>query len=151
MVDVTWGVLAPKVAVTMLLWSHCGRWLFNLRDDKPGIWAPGHWSLCGGQVELGETCTEAAVREMQEELGLTIPATELVVIGVVQEPTKPSVLSLRTVPTKAGGIGRCVEGRRLDWLHIEAIEVGALAGSPIVSAHVQAVAVAYRKVRQWLL
>ena len=43
--------------------------LLQLRDDKPGIWFPNHWSLIGGHVELGEQPEEAAKREFREETG----------------------------------------------------------------------------------
>ncbi|MBT3338942.1 MAG: NUDIX domain-containing protein [Anaerolineae bacterium] len=44
--------------------------LLLLRDDKPDIPCPNHWSLVGGAVEEGETPEEAAHRELFEEIGL---------------------------------------------------------------------------------
>jgi ADP-ribose pyrophosphatase YjhB (NUDIX family) len=38
----------------------------------------GHWSLPGGLVELGESLTEAVVREVREETGLIVEPLELV-------------------------------------------------------------------------
>lgn len=46
-----------------------GRWLIQLRDDIPGIVAPGTWGLFGGHLEPGETAAEALRRELQEEIG----------------------------------------------------------------------------------
>jgi 8-oxo-dGTP diphosphatase len=37
----------------------------------------GEWSVPGGMLELGETVREAAVREAQEETGLTVHPEEL--------------------------------------------------------------------------
>lgn len=44
------------------------------------------WCLPGGGIEPGETCTEAAVREMKEETGLDVTITRLV--GVYSRPTE---------------------------------------------------------------
>ncbi|MFE0044207.1 NUDIX domain-containing protein [Streptomyces albireticuli] len=45
--------------------------LMHLRDDLPAIAWPAHWSLLGGGTDSGETQTEAIVRELDEEAGLT--------------------------------------------------------------------------------
>ncbi|MDB5283825.1 MAG: Radical domain protein [Bacteroidota bacterium] len=57
---------------TALLFDKEGRLLIYLRDDKPGISFPNHWDLFGGIIEEGETPEQALVREIQEELGITI-------------------------------------------------------------------------------
>ena len=54
-----------------------GRVLMQLRDDRPGIAAPGHWGLFGGGVEPGEDLVEAAVREFREETGVWLSEHEL--------------------------------------------------------------------------
>jgi 8-oxo-dGTP pyrophosphatase MutT (NUDIX family) len=46
-----------------------GRYLLQLRDEKPGIPLPGHWALFGGGIEPDETPAMALVRELHEELG----------------------------------------------------------------------------------
>lgn len=45
-----------------------GRYLMQLRDDKPDILLPDHWSLFGGTVDPGEDADAAIVRELIEEL-----------------------------------------------------------------------------------
>jgi 8-oxo-dGTP diphosphatase len=57
----------PEVAVAML--ERQGRWLIQLRDDTPGIVAPGTWGLFGGHLEPGETAAQALRRELLEEIG----------------------------------------------------------------------------------
>ena len=47
-----------------------GRYLMQLRDDKPGIFYPDHWGLFGGAVDPGEEPEEALRRELMEELRL---------------------------------------------------------------------------------
>lgn len=50
--------------------EHAGRWLFIRRAE--GVIAPGYWCFPGGGIEPGETQAEAIVREIREELGITI-------------------------------------------------------------------------------
>jgi len=50
-----------------------GRLLLQLRDDRPGVTAAGHWGLFGGAVEPGEDLRAALIRELAEEIGLTLP------------------------------------------------------------------------------
>jgi len=46
-----------------------------LRDDIPSIPWPGYWDLPGGGRENNETPAECALRELKEELGLTLDPT----------------------------------------------------------------------------
>ncbi len=61
----------PEIA-QVLLFDHDGRLLIYLRDDKPEIPFPNHWDLFGGHVEQGEAPEQALVREVKEELGITL-------------------------------------------------------------------------------
>ncbi len=65
------GRLMINVA-TALLFDSEGKLLIYLRDDKPDIPFPNCWDLFGGHVEEGETPEVALVREVQEELGISI-------------------------------------------------------------------------------
>lgn len=53
------------------------RYLLQLRDNIAGIFFPGCWGCFGGGMEPGETTVEALVRELKEELDLTVDAAEL--------------------------------------------------------------------------
>lgn len=61
-------------AVVAIIVLDDGRYLMQLRDDKPGIFYPDHWGLFGGAVEEGETTEEALRRELREELDLEVAA-----------------------------------------------------------------------------
>lgn len=53
--------------------------LLLFRDSDPGLTpVPTFWITPGGGVDPGETDLEAAVREVEEETGLVITASELV-------------------------------------------------------------------------
>jgi 8-oxo-dGTP diphosphatase len=56
----------------VLLFDRVGRLLIYLRDDKAEIPFPNHWDLFGGHLEAGETPEQALLREVREELGITL-------------------------------------------------------------------------------
>jgi 8-oxo-dGTP pyrophosphatase MutT (NUDIX family) len=47
----------------------------QLRDQKPGIWYPGHWGCFGGAVDRHETPQHALQRELREELEFEMGVT----------------------------------------------------------------------------
>ncbi|HSO10958.1 MAG TPA: NUDIX domain-containing protein [Anaerolineales bacterium] len=62
-------------AVAVIIENSQGEILMLLRDDKPDIACPSHWSLAGGKVEDGETPEVAAHRELLEEIGVDLDLT----------------------------------------------------------------------------
>ena len=69
------GVLPERVTWRgsgLLAHDAQGRMLMHLRDDLPGVAAPGLWSCFGGEVEPGETLEQAARREFFEETGVDV-------------------------------------------------------------------------------
>lgn len=62
-------VLSFRDAVAALIVLEDGRYLMQLRDDKPGIFYPNHWGLFGGAIEDGEDAETALRREVKEEIG----------------------------------------------------------------------------------
>ncbi|HWP27154.1 MAG TPA: NUDIX hydrolase [Xanthobacteraceae bacterium] len=64
------GALEPAHAAAALILMGSDRYLMQLRDQKPGIFYPGHWGLFGGAIEPGESPEAAVRRELKEELGL---------------------------------------------------------------------------------
>jgi 8-oxo-dGTP diphosphatase len=57
-------------AVAIIIENERSEILLLLRDDKPSISYPNHWTLVGGRVEEDETPEMAAHREMLEEIGV---------------------------------------------------------------------------------
>ena len=57
----------PKVVVGCFILNH-KKEILLVKSYK---W-PNHWVVMGGHIEWGEKITEAVVREVKEELGLTV-------------------------------------------------------------------------------
>lgn len=73
------GPLRPANAAVALIVDEKGRYLVQLRDDKPTIFFPDHWGCFGGALEPGETHEQALIRELEEELAVDIKGREAAV------------------------------------------------------------------------
>jgi 8-oxo-dGTP diphosphatase len=60
-----------KRTVSALLVNARGQLLLQLRDDKPSLRFPNHWTTFGGAVDAGEHPDDAMRRELREEIALT--------------------------------------------------------------------------------
>jgi ADP-ribose pyrophosphatase YjhB (NUDIX family) len=76
--------LAYKIAVLVFVENTQGEQLLLLRRKAPNL---GSWSPLGGKLEtgLGESPFECAVRETEEEAGLTLSPTELHLFAMIAE------------------------------------------------------------------
>jgi 8-oxo-dGTP diphosphatase len=88
--------LDPKVAVAVVLGDEGGVLLGRRRID-PGS---GRWSFPAGYVNRGEVLEDAAVREVEEELGVAVRLTGLV--GVYSEPGNAVILIVYAGEITAG-------------------------------------------------
>ena len=88
--------LDPKVPVAVVI-ARDNRVLLGRRCIDPGS---GRWSFPAGYVNRGEVLEQAAVREVGEELGVTVRLLGL--IGAYSEPDNPVVLIVYTGEIQAG-------------------------------------------------
>jgi 8-oxo-dGTP pyrophosphatase MutT (NUDIX family) len=75
------------VAVALAMLQRDGRWLMQLRDDIPGIVAPGCWGLFGGHLDPGETPEQAVRRELLEEINWQPHALQLAMVHHIPRRT----------------------------------------------------------------
>lgn len=75
-----------------LLFDTDGNFLFQRRDDKPGILHPGRIGMFGGHQESGESPLECVVREVHEELSHFVPPHRFSHLGTFKDD--------RTGPTR---------------------------------------------------
>jgi len=66
------GPLRPGNAAVALIVTRDNHYLMQLRDQKSGIFYPGHWGLFGGAIDPGESPEVTLRRELNEELGLAV-------------------------------------------------------------------------------
>jgi 8-oxo-dGTP pyrophosphatase MutT (NUDIX family) len=96
-----------------LLVTPRGRYLMQLRDDKPEILLPDHWALFGGSIDRGESAEAAMRRELDEELRFRArtvePFTELL-IDLPFTPPRRDRMSFFHVPIVADDVTSMVLG-----------------------------------------
>jgi 8-oxo-dGTP pyrophosphatase MutT (NUDIX family) len=85
------GRRAAAVAVTLVP-DVAGRTAFVITRRAAGLRRhAGQWALPGGRVDEGETVIETAIRELAEEVGLVVPASEA--LGFLDDyPTRSGYL-----------------------------------------------------------
>jgi len=82
------AALRPAAVALALVPDEEGRACFLITRRASGLRAHGgQWALPGGRLDAGETAEEAALRELHEELGLSLAETH--VIGLLDDyPTR---------------------------------------------------------------
>lgn len=98
------------------------------------IWA-GYWEFPGGKVEQGETAHDALVRELQEELGITVQTAYPWLTRVFTYPHATVRLAFFRVTAWAGEL-HSHEGQQFAWQHSGKTNVFPIlpANAPILRA-----------------
>jgi len=97
------GDRRPAAVATVLLPDEEGRAAFLLTRRAPGLRAHGgQWALPGGRIDPGESAPRAALRELAEEVGLTLDETA--VLGSLDDYSTRSGFVVTPVVAWAGPV-----------------------------------------------
>jgi 8-oxo-dGTP pyrophosphatase MutT (NUDIX family) len=120
--------IARWCAAALLITAE-GRYLMQLRDNKPSIILPDHWAFFGGTVDDGETAEEAIRRELVEELEFTAREvaffTELL-IELPFTPPRTDRMSFFAVPITAADMAAMRQHEGADRRLFSARELAAI-------------------------
>ena len=102
------------------LYNGAGEILLAQRPDGKSM--AGLWEFPGGKVETGETPEAALVRELHEELQITVLEQDLEPITFASHAyDKFHLLMPLYACRKWGGEPRGAEGQALEWVRLEAL------------------------------
>jgi len=113
--------LNPKVVAGAVPRQGDSIWLVR-RSVEP---ASGHWTFPGGYVDLGESVTEAAIRETHEETRLDIRLDGL--LNIYSYSNAANVLVVYRATVIGGVAGVTPESREVRAFHIDEIPWSSLA------------------------
>ena len=128
-------VLPYLAVVAVALIRADGRIL--LQERAPGRSLAGLWEFPGGKIEAGETPERALVREVEEELGITIDAAALQSAGFASEGLGERHLVLLLYATRTWeGEPRALDAAALRWVRIDEMRTLPMppADVPLVDA-----------------
>lgn len=119
------NMLLPVVAVALV--DVDGRVL--LQQRPPGRALAGLWEFPGGKIEAGETPEAALIRELDEELGISVEASCLAPATFASASLgQRHLLLLLFVCRKWDGVPRALEASALSW--VRPVQMHALPMPP---------------------
>ncbi|MCB1960800.1 MAG: Nudix family hydrolase [Rhodocyclaceae bacterium] len=108
---------------------------FLLGQRAPGTFYPGYWEFPGGKVESGEDARAALIRELDEELGITVDTCWPWLTREFDYEHAHVQLHFFEVPAWRGEINDHVHSA-LAWQHADSLTVGPMlpANAPVLKA-----------------
>ena len=103
-----------------------------LQQRKRGGSHGGLWEFPGGKIEDDESPENALVREISEELGVTIAVPDFVPVSFASDPRstgREPHLILLYLCRRWSGEPRCLDGEAITWYALDALD--ALAMPPL--------------------
>jgi len=91
-----------------------------MQQRRIGAVHGGLWEFPGGKVEPGETEPEALLREIEEELGISLDPADCAYLASAQGGQSPVVIALYTC-RRWSGEPVCLEGEAIAWTRPEAL------------------------------
>ncbi len=112
--------MSPIVEVAAAIMLRADGREFLLAQRPEGKVYAGYWEFPGGKVEPGETVRQALIRELQEELGITVTACSPWLTRVFTYPHATVRLNFWRVTAWDGEIGITapLEHSAVDWLPV---------------------------------
>lgn len=81
----------------------------------------GFWALPGGYVEWNESVEEAVVREVQEELGLTVNSAELIGVYSTPERHPKQVINIAYAVAASGSPKTGDDALEYEWFALDSL------------------------------
>ena len=130
------AALPPVHVVAGVMEDARGRVLLARRTEGRDL--AGAWEFPGGKVDPGETPMQALARELEEELGIRVQATEPLISVPQQYRDKRIVLEVHRV-TRFAGKPRDLEQQALAWSPHDKLDTYPMppADRPVVAALTQ--------------
>jgi 8-oxo-dGTP diphosphatase len=143
---------SPEIAVTV------DAVILTSRDDTPMLVLVqrgnepflGRWALPGGFLETDEDLPDAAMRELREETGLTVPAEALIQLGAYGKPGRDPRMRVVSIAYWAyrADLGEPVGGSDAASSSLIPVSTALAEGSDLAFDHSQIVRDAVTAARQ---
>lgn len=91
---------------------------FLIAKRPPGKPLAGFWEFPGGKVEKNENVEQALLRELKEEIGITVLEAKPIIRYPVNENQKSVILDVWVIHKFSGEPTAC-EGQELQWVFLE--------------------------------
>jgi 8-oxo-dGTP pyrophosphatase MutT (NUDIX family) len=109
-----------RIVTAVFLLKPEGSALLQLRDDRPDIRHPGQWSIPGGHVDPPESTTDAARRELWEELHYHVGDLHFISVRENDDGDGDRYdLVLFWSPFDESQTIECLEGKELKWVALK--------------------------------
>jgi 8-oxo-dGTP diphosphatase len=114
-----------RVAVVIIECVENGRYEVLFAQRPEGKAYAGHWEFPGGKIEVNESVQDAAIREIDEELGIRIASVELLTIERFSYPH--AHVELHFVTTRDwSGAPQSKEAQAFSWQSPHEIRIAPL-------------------------
>jgi len=119
----------------VILENQDGEFALQLRSPIPSIVNPDRWGCFGGYIEEGESPAEAALREIEEELTVSLDSKKLTFHAYFEMDENKEYSIFHYLVKNELDHAVLMEGEDLSYFSIKEIETGEKQGKKIVDYH----------------